>query len=160
MQWPNRDPIGERGGINLYGFCRDNPVNNVDALGWCNYVKAGVGAVNVGRGAVQVIAGAKDALLGIPLLAVPLGTGPLAEAGGVLAAGSGAKNVVGGGFKMRRGIQQLGEAWNDPDKGHFQNLLGLLPFGSLYDDPGELSKSWDKFKDLPLWHKIGELCTF
>ena len=30
MTWPNRDPIGERGGINLYGFVRNSPTRRVD----------------------------------------------------------------------------------------------------------------------------------
>lgn len=32
-RWPNRDPIGERGGLNLYGFVLNNPVDYVDQLG-------------------------------------------------------------------------------------------------------------------------------
>jgi uncharacterized protein RhaS with RHS repeats len=32
-RWPNRDPIGERGGLNLYGFVGQNAVNRVDLLG-------------------------------------------------------------------------------------------------------------------------------
>lgn len=32
-RWLNRDPIGERGGVNLYGYVGDNPVNRVDPLG-------------------------------------------------------------------------------------------------------------------------------
>jgi hypothetical protein len=32
--WPNRDPIEERGGINLYGFVRNDGVNQWDYLGW------------------------------------------------------------------------------------------------------------------------------
>jgi uncharacterized protein RhaS with RHS repeats len=31
--WPSRDPIGERGGINLYGMVRNNPVKYIDYLG-------------------------------------------------------------------------------------------------------------------------------
>jgi len=31
--WPSRDPIGERGGVNLYGFVRNNGVNKWDILG-------------------------------------------------------------------------------------------------------------------------------
>jgi len=32
-RWPNRDPIGELGGRNLYGFINNNPVNKFDLLG-------------------------------------------------------------------------------------------------------------------------------
>ena len=32
-RWPSRDPIGERGGINLYGFVGNDAVNGLDVLG-------------------------------------------------------------------------------------------------------------------------------
>jgi len=32
-RWPSRDPIGERGGLNLYGFVENGSVNWVDLLG-------------------------------------------------------------------------------------------------------------------------------
>ena len=32
-RWPSRDPIGEEGGINLYGFVNNNPVDSWDLLG-------------------------------------------------------------------------------------------------------------------------------
>ncbi len=32
-RWPSRDPIGERGGVNLYGFVGNNGVNKWDILG-------------------------------------------------------------------------------------------------------------------------------
>ena len=31
--WPNRDPIGERGGVNLLGFVRNDSLNRIDFLG-------------------------------------------------------------------------------------------------------------------------------
>ncbi len=32
-RWLSRDPIGERGGLNLYGFVGNDPVNSIDYLG-------------------------------------------------------------------------------------------------------------------------------
>jgi RHS repeat-associated protein len=32
-RWPSRDPIGERGGVNLYGFVSNNGINALDYLG-------------------------------------------------------------------------------------------------------------------------------
>jgi RHS repeat-associated protein len=33
QRWPNRDPLQENGGINLYGFIENNPINGVDKDG-------------------------------------------------------------------------------------------------------------------------------
>jgi RHS repeat-associated protein len=33
-RWPNRDPIGEKGGINAYGFVGSSPLNAVDPFGF------------------------------------------------------------------------------------------------------------------------------
>ncbi|MBP7827568.1 MAG: RHS repeat-associated core domain-containing protein [Verrucomicrobia bacterium] len=32
-RWPNRDPVEERGGRNLHGFIRNNPISRFDRLG-------------------------------------------------------------------------------------------------------------------------------
>lgn len=32
-RWLNREPIGERGGVNLYGMAGNDPVNRWDLLG-------------------------------------------------------------------------------------------------------------------------------
>ena len=49
-RWLSRDPIGEEGGINLYGYVGNNPVNWVDPLGLETAVQIGVrapGSINV-----------------------------------------------------------------------------------------------------------------
>ena len=33
QRWINRDPLGEEGGANLYGFVENNPINDTDAFG-------------------------------------------------------------------------------------------------------------------------------
>ena len=33
-RWLSRDPAGEEGGLNLYGFCRNDPVNHYDLDGF------------------------------------------------------------------------------------------------------------------------------
>jgi RHS repeat-associated protein len=42
QRWLSRDPIGERGGINLYGYVDNDPVNYVDPFGWLKYRYDGV----------------------------------------------------------------------------------------------------------------------
>jgi RHS repeat-associated protein len=37
QRWLNRDPIGERGGLNLYRFVRNDPINLFDPLGLYDY---------------------------------------------------------------------------------------------------------------------------
>src|SRR5439155_12498012 len=32
-RWISRDPIGERGGINLYGYVENDPIRRIDPLG-------------------------------------------------------------------------------------------------------------------------------
>ena len=38
--WLNRDPIGENGGCNLFGFVGNDPIDNIDPLGM-NFIAVG-----------------------------------------------------------------------------------------------------------------------
>jgi hypothetical protein len=42
-RWLNRDPIEEVGGINLYGFVENSPIDGVDLLGLDNWSNPGAG---------------------------------------------------------------------------------------------------------------------
>ncbi len=42
-RWPSRDPIGEEGGVNLYGFVSNDPVCNWDYLGQKGAIEFDVG---------------------------------------------------------------------------------------------------------------------
>ena len=37
-RWLNRDPIAENGGINLYQFAGNNPINKADSLGLADHI--------------------------------------------------------------------------------------------------------------------------
>jgi RHS repeat-associated protein len=41
MRWLNRDPIGERGGLNLYGFVGNDPIRKIDPLGLSSIMGSG-----------------------------------------------------------------------------------------------------------------------
>ena len=50
-RWPSRDPIGERGGLNLYGFVGNEPINSFDLLGnWFWSDRGGVKAPKKPKG--------------------------------------------------------------------------------------------------------------
>ncbi|MCX8156727.1 MAG: RHS repeat-associated core domain-containing protein [Verrucomicrobiae bacterium] len=52
-RWPSRDPLGEKGGINLYEFVRNNPILKVDPDGR-NPIIIGGGIIVVGGGGAYV----------------------------------------------------------------------------------------------------------
>jgi len=55
-KWMEKDPIGEKGGLNLYGFVRNNSINAVDPLGLILWKGSGgtIGAAAVIGGAFAI----------------------------------------------------------------------------------------------------------
>jgi uncharacterized protein RhaS with RHS repeats len=47
-EWPNQDPIEELGGLNLYGYVGNNPVNYVDPFGLAEFPPNFVGPLQPG----------------------------------------------------------------------------------------------------------------
>ncbi|WFB36371.1 RHS repeat-associated core domain-containing protein [Kiritimatiellota bacterium B12222] len=42
-QWISSDPIGEAGGLNLFAYCNNDPINGIDVLGLAGYFFDGTG---------------------------------------------------------------------------------------------------------------------
>jgi RHS repeat-associated protein len=48
QRWINRDPIGEAGGVNLYGYVGNNPIGFFDLLGLATYPEGFIGPLQIG----------------------------------------------------------------------------------------------------------------
>ena len=59
MRWLNRDPIEEEGGVNLYGFCKNNGIANYDTDGRAFFAvrRLKIGSFNVPMGNVYAQGG-------------------------------------------------------------------------------------------------------
>jgi RHS repeat-associated protein len=87
-RWLNRDPFGENGGVNLYGYVEGNPINLVDPSGLFNKYalevaeRLAVGEEVAGGGPVDPIADAAALLtLGIGAIVAELSSSPTPVAG-------------------------------------------------------------------------------
>jgi RHS repeat-associated protein len=99
-RWPSRDPIGEEGGLNLYGMVGNDPVNDVDINGEIGLAGAIFGAVfeigiqvtvNLAKGDDWYNIDVKDVLISAAVGAVA--PGALASAKKAKNAWEGAKNL-------------------------------------------------------------------
>ncbi|MCI5142391.1 MAG: RHS repeat-associated core domain-containing protein, partial [Candidatus Electrothrix sp. ATG1] len=150
-RWINRDPIGEAGGINLYGFVQNNPIIFWDPFGLLNPSK-GVSSLGNAVNAGRLYAGG---MLKLGAAAGLTSTGVGAPVGGGIGI-LGAWNLWSAQSAWNRSRQQWNEAWNESwSNASWRNLLGVLPFGTEFDDPCEpsigdvLKNKWKNFKNKP-----------
>lgn len=63
-RWLNRDPIGEDGGVSLYGYVENDPVNKMDILGLSTYVTGNNLEKMLYDGAVEALAQSMAPVMG------------------------------------------------------------------------------------------------
>ena len=156
-RWTTKDPIRFNGGdTNLYGYVLSDPVNLIDPLGLLNPVKLAVGTVNTVRGMSNLSQG--TVLIGTgtgAIVSTPL-TGPIGLVSGGAAVAVGTTKLALGISNVKRGLQQIHEALDEPcDSASLKNLYGLAPFGQQFDDSSEpgptgyASGLWSQFAAAP-----------
>lgn len=121
------------GGINSYLYVGGNPLNYTDPLGLYNYWKGAAAVANAALAAGNTAAGLATAVAGTA--AAGTGVGVVATVG---AYGFAAWRLTAAYNAAKRAKQLLKEAAQEcPSDGSVKNLLGILPFGTNFDDPHE-----------------------
>ncbi|WP_421746677.1 RHS repeat domain-containing protein [Burkholderia multivorans] len=141
-RYVNKDPIDLKGGLNLFSYVDANPLLGIDPLGLVNPAKLLACGGNVANSGRLYISG------GLKLAAAAGlgGTGIVAPAGMGVAA-LGVWNINSAGSAWKRAVQQCTEAGNEKlSDASWKNLLGVLPYGSEFDDPSEPSP-YEFFKE-------------
>jgi type VI secretion system secreted protein VgrG len=153
----SKDPIGILGGLNMFTYVQNNPVNAVDPLGLFNPTK-GIAALANAANAVRLYGTGTLKILG----ATGLASTGVGTPGSVVFLAWGLWNIRGGMVAQNRGAllweEAFKESWSDAT---WKNLLGVLPHGEKYDDPCEPSvkEFWWNYKIKSWWEFISEIGT-
>jgi len=105
-KWPNRDPIGELGGLNLYAYCYNSPINYFDRDGLDPVTGTVIGiGTTVGTGS----SGGAGVTVTVGGGAAAVGTGSAVVVGGVVVAGAAAAGLVGYDVYLMNQIHDLNQ---------------------------------------------------
>ncbi len=140
-RWLSRDPIAENGGLNLYGYVGNDPLNRIDPLGWeWDFTPSPYDVIGWGSAAAATgygVAGGSFAVASVTGSAGALG---LAAAGaGAALAGAGAIGaVVGTGLDQLFGISDAISSGlvGDPNRGPIPDRPLKKPGGGGGDGSG------------------------
>jgi len=165
QRWLNRDPIQEIGGVNLYGFLLNSPINFVDWFGLCNAMTdiynendpdPYMADLNrrsnqaLGQSANQMenqLAAEQRQAVATAALALPIAVSPVGELAEGLAAWLGARTLtaeaigvgvdeaVGQGYSKATGYN--GAPITVPPKNVFQAAEEAFDMADYLSDPGE-----------------------